>query len=461
MNTSKKPSLSFWQIWNMSFGFLGIQYGFGLQQANMSHIYSYLGADADKLPFLWLAGPLTGLIVQPIIGAMSDKTWTRFGRRRPFFLIGAILGSLAILAMPYSPVLWVAAGLLWILDASMNAAMEPYRAFIGDKLNSEQRTLGFSVQAFMIAGGQVLANMMPFVLAFLGVATIAASGVVPDFVKYSFVIGVAVMMITVIWTFSTTDEYPPDNLEEFRKMQASQGGFFGKIIHAFKEIWDAVVEMPKELRQLWWVKLFTWYGMPLMWQYLSLSIAWHCFNAKSEANPDFGKGAEYGGLALTMMNVSCVVMSFVFPSIIRKIGTRKTYALGLTLGGIGFISMLFTTNVYYVIALMLLVGVAWAAIITVPFIIATSVVPASRIGVYMGLLNAFICIPQFIGMMTVPFFYKTILANDPRNALVLLGICLILGAVACFFISKSIDFPGKTNEEFLEAEVTGAELSEP
>lgn len=419
----------------------------------MSPIFRYLGADEANLPILWLAGPITGLLIQPLIGAISDRTWTRFGRRRPFFLIGALVGSVAVLLMPYSPALWIAVGLFWILDASMNTAMEPYRAFIGDKLNSSQRTLGFAVQSFMIAGGQVLAGMMPFALALFGVATVASEHTVPNFVKYSFVIGVAAMLITVVWTFFTTEEYPPDNIEEFRRMQAEKGGF----LHAFREIFDAVREMPREIRQLWWVKLLTWYGMPLMWQYLALSIARHCFDAPTPDSPNFSKGSEWVGIAFTVMNLATISISFLFPAIVRKIGTRLTYAICLVIGGVGFIAMLFTSSVYVVLSCMALVGIAWAAIITMPFIIATSVVPESRIGVYMGLLNAFICIPQIINMLTVPLYYKTLLSGDPRNALVLLGICLILGAVACVFISRTVDYPA---EEILEAEVEGATRAE-
>lgn len=457
MNTQHRPKLSFWQIWNMSFGFLGIQYGFGLQQANMSPIFRYLGADEASLPILWLAGPITGLVIQPIIGAMSDKTWTRLGRRRPYFLIGALVGSVAVLLMPYSPALWIAVSLFWILDAAMNTAMEPYRAFVGDKLNSEQRTLGFAVQSFMIAAGQILANAMPFVLAFFGVAMIAASNTVPDFVKYSFVIGVAAMLITVVWTVITTNEYPPNDIEEFRKMQAEKGGF----LNAFREIFDAVREMPKEIRQVWWVKLFTWYGMPLMWTYLALSIARHCYNAPTADSPGFAEGTAMGGIGLLVMNIATVSISFLFSPIVNRIGVRMTYAASLAIGGIGFIAMLFTNNINLVLACMFLVGIAWGAIITMPFIIAASVVPAERIGVYMGLLNAFICIPQIFNMLTVPLYYNSLLQGDPRNALGLLGVCLILGAVACMFISKTVDFPAKAEaEDILEAEVTGAKLAE-
>ena len=439
MNTKQKPTLSFWQIWNMSFGFLGIQYGFGLQQNFLSYIFRNLGAEESGLPVLWLAGPITGLVIQPIIGAISDGTWNRFGRRKPFFVIGALVGSVAVLLMPKSPYLWMAVGLFWILDASMNTAMEPYRALIGDKLNAAQRTLGFSVQTFMIAGGQVAVGLMPSLLLFYGISKESQPHHLPNIVTYSFFIGVAAMLITVAWTAWTTPEYPPDNLEQFRQEQAAKGGVIGKIIHAFKEIWAAVLDMPKGLKQIWWVKFFTWYGMPLMWQYLALSIARHCYNAPTPESPNFAEGAAKGGVALTVMNVTTVVMAILIPSIVKRVGTRAVYAAFLAIGGVGFISMQFTNGLNGVLTCMVLVGIGWSAIITIPFIMTTSIVPASRTGVYMGLLNAFICLPQILEMVTVGRYYDTLLKGDPRNAIALAGICLILGAVACLFISKEVE----------------------
>ena len=461
MNTQRKPMLSFWQIWNMSFGFLGIQYGFGLQQANLSPIFRYLDADESKLAILWLAGPVTGLLIQPVIGAISDGTWTRFGRRKPFFLIGALVGSVAVLLMPYSSALWMAVGLFWILDASMNTAMEPYRAMVGDKLNDKQRTIGFSVQTFMIAGGQIAAGLMPLLLLSFGISSDTQGGHhIPNIVKYSFVIGVVAMLATMAWTNFTTDEYPPDNLEEFRAEQAAKGGFFGKIGHAFKDIWEAVVDMPQGLRRIWWVKLFTWYGLPFMWQYLSLSIARHSFNAPSPDSPNFAEGSSWGGPAFVVMNVTTVVMAFLIPSIVRAIGTRMTYAVLLVFGGIGFISMLLFTNIYAVLACMIGVGIAWSAIITIPFIMTTSIVSPKRIGVYMGLLNAFICIPQIMNNLTVGFYYNSLLKGDPRNALVLCGICMLLAAGACMFITKDVEPQYVTEGDDFESEPRGMAMNE-
>ncbi|MBS1796342.1 MAG: MFS transporter [Acidobacteria bacterium] len=495
MNTKIKPMLSFWQIWNMSFGFLGIQYGFGLQQANLSPIFRYLGAEESKLAVLWLAGPVTGLLIQPIIGAISDGTWTRFGRRKPFFLIGALTGSVAVMLMPYSPFLWMAVGLFWILDASMNTAMEPYRAMVGDKLNDKQRTLGFSVQTFMIAGGQIAAGFMPLLLLSLGVSDDTQNGThIPDIVKYSFIIGVVAMMVTMIWTNFTTDEYPPDNLEEFRAEQAAKGGIGGRIVHAFTDIWEAVADMPKALRRIWWVKLFTWYGLPFMWQHLSNSIARHSFNAPTTDSPNYAVGSAHGGIAFIFMNVTTVVMAFLIPTVVKLIGTRLTYAVFLLIGGLGFISMLFVNNFYGTVDVtvfnglrsaltavhfpyvyeafapsdttfgvadcMVLVGIAWSAIITIPFIMTTKVVSPKRIGVYMGLLNAFICIPQIMNNLTAGTYFDSLLKGDPRNALVLCGICFILAAAACLFITSDVEPKYIAEADVLEAETRGVTMSE-
>ncbi|GAC13054.1 MFS transporter [Aliiglaciecola lipolytica] len=456
-NSHQKPNLSFWQIWNMSFGFLGIQYGFGLQQANLSPIFRYHGAVESELPILWLAGPITGLLIQPLIGALSDGTWTRFGRRKPFFLIGALVGSVAVMFMPYVPYLWMAVGLFWILDAGMNTAMEPYRALVGDKLNSPQRTIGYAVQTFMVAAGQILAGLMPLIMLAIGVSGVSEEGAInaiPDVVKYSFVIGVIAMVTTMTWTAFTTKEDPPEDLEQFLAERKNKNAMLG----AIKDIIGAVKSMPDEVRRLWWVKFFSWYGLPLMWQYLGLSIARHSFNAVDPKSDLFIEGVARGGVALTVMNVTTLCMSFLVPSIVRKLGKKNTYALLLGLAGIGFVSMLFTSNLYFIYAAMVLVGMGWAGIMTMPFIIVVDSVPAKQIGVYMGLVNAFICLPQIISMFTVGLFYDSLLQSDPRNALVLCGICMLLAA---FFASRLKDKSVNVQTgEVLESEATARTMTE-
>lgn len=431
-----KPHLSFWQIWNMSFGFLGIQYGFGLQQANMSPIFRYLNADESSIPALWLAGPVTGLLIQPIIGAMSDRTWSkRWGRRKPYFLVGAIITSLALLLMPNSSTLWMAASLMWLLDAGLNVTMEPFRAFIGDKLNVQQRTLGFAVQSFFVGFGQTLANLMPFILPIFGV-TIAAAGTnnIPDFVKYSFYIGAVAVLGAVLWTLYTTNEYPPENMEEFERQKKEGGGVVG----AFTEVVHALRDMPTTMRQLWWVKFFTWYGLPLMWQYLSLAIARHAFDAPNADSPGFAEGTRWGSLCFALFNVGCFGISFFLPAIAKVISRRGTHALFLSLGGLGFLSMLLSNDKSIFVIGMTLVGLAWGSIMSMPYVMLSNSVPKERMGVYMGIFNGFIVVPQIINMITIPFLYDSILGSDPRNALVLCGICLFLAAGACFFVQEKV-----------------------
>ena len=493
-----KPNLSFGQIWNMSFGFLGIQYGFGLQQANMSPIYRYLGADEASIPGLWLAGPLTGLLLQPIIGALSDKSWSpRWGRRKPYVFIGAIVGSIAMILMPNSTSVVMAACLMWLLDAGLNSSMEPFRAFVGDMLNSKQRPVGFSVQSFMVGFGQTLANLMPYILPLVGISlAISAeaqtlSNGIPNAVRYPFYIGAAAILSTVFWTMYTTKEYPPVN-DDYKKKHvftgeqtknisfwqlalsigaAVMGGLFAArtggavagltwaagvgvamylvlMAPVFKEILASLSEMPTVMRQLWWVKFFTWYGLPLMWQYLSLAVAKYAFNAPSpEANrAGFEEGSKWGGLCFAAFSITCFVVSIFMPYIAGKIGSRrKTHAIFLVIGGIGFFStMLSNDKMIYLIG-MSLIGLAWGSIMSMPYLMLANAVKGDKMGVYMGIFNGFICVPQFIGMLTVPLFYKTILGDDPRNALVLAGVCMIAAAAACFNVSESTSTEGSDN----------------
>ncbi len=434
MIDSRKPQLSFWQVWNMCFGFFGIQYGFGLQQANLSPIFRYHGAAEHELPILWLAGPVTGLLIQPIIGAMSDGTWNRFGRRKPYFMIGALVGSIAVMFMPYVPELWMVVGLFWILDAAMNTAMEPYRALVGDKLSHQQRPFGFALQSFMIASGQILAGLMPLIMIAFGVSAETDGKAIPEIVKYSFAIGVVVILASSIWSFVRTEEYPPDDLVAFRAEQKSKS-----LLAVFTDLWVAIKEMPKSLRAVWWVKLVTWFGLPLMWQYLALSIARHVYDAPTPDSPGFAEGTAQVGMAFTVMNITTVIMALFIGRIVTRIGDAKTYALFLLIGGIGYLSMQLTTDLYTTFACMALVGIGWSAVITVPFIITADVTPAARVGVYMGLLNAMICLPQIMEMVSIGYIYDSLLAGDPRNALALTGILFIVGALLALRINTKHD----------------------
>jgi len=419
----QKPRLSFWQIWNMSFGFLGIQFGWGLQLANMSPIYKYLHAEESSLPYLWLAGPITGLIIQPIIGSMSDRTWNKLGRRRPYFLAGAILASVALFFMPDSSAVWMAAGLLWILDASINITMEPFRAFVADKLPEEQRTLGFVMQSFFIGIGQTLANALPYLFTALGVVGVMATGI-PLSVDYSFKIGAIVFLVAVLWTVLTTKEYPPEDMEAFERMRGEKRG----CLAGFAEIFSAVSEMPATMKQLAVVQFFTWFALPCMWQFFGIAVARHVFGAPSEASPLFAQGTEWGGLCFAVYNVVCFLIAFMLPSLANATSRKVVHLIALVCGGLGLISVFFITNKFMLFASMAGVGIAWASILSMPYVMLSTAVPPARMGVYMGVFNLFIVIPQIVMSLIVPRIYNNVLGGDPRNAVVLGGISLLIAA---------------------------------
>jgi maltose/moltooligosaccharide transporter len=425
----QKPRLSFWQIWNMSFGFLGIQFGWGLQLANMSPIYKYLHAEESQLPYLWLAGPITGLLIQPIIGSMSDRTWNRLGRRRPYFLVGAILASIALFFMPESSVLWMAAGLLWILDASINITMEPFRAFVADKLPEEQRTLGFVMQSFFIGIGQTLANALPYLFSALGVVGVMASGI-PLSVEYSFKIGAIVFLTAVLWTVVTTKEYPPEDMEAFERLRREKKG----IAAGFVEIGSSLAEMPATMKQLAVVQFFTWFALPCMWQFFGIAIARHVFGAPNEQSPLFAEGVEWGGLCFAAYNVVCFLIAFLLPWLARKTSRKTVHMVALVCGGIGLISVLFISNKWMLFASMAGVGVAWASILSMPYVMLSTAVPPARMGVYMGVFNLFIVIPQIVMSLIVPRIYNSVLGGDPRNAVVMGGVSLLLAAATVWIV---------------------------
>ena len=419
----QKPRLSFWQIWNMSFGFLGIQFGWGLQLANMSPIYKYLHAEESSLPYLWLAGPITGLIIQPIIGSMSDRTWNRLGRRRPYFLVGAILASIALFFMPDSSAVWMAAGLLWILDASINITMEPFRAFVADKLPEEQRTLGFVMQSFFIGIGQTLANALPYLFTAVGVVGVMASGI-PLSVDYAFKIGAVVFLVAVLWTVVTTKEYPPDDIEAFQRMKRERKG----ILAGFEEIFSSIAEMPSTMKQLAVVQFFTWFALPCMWQFFGIAVARHVFLAPNETSPLFAEGTEWAGLCFAGYNVVCFVIAFLLPSLANATSRKTVHIIALLCGGIGLISVYFIGDKYLLFLSMAGVGIAWASILSMPYVILSTAVPPARMGVYMGVFNLFIVIPQIVMSLIVPRIYDNLLGSDPRNAVVLGGISLLVAA---------------------------------
>src|ERR1044071_5393523 len=425
----QKPRLSFWQIWNMSFGFLGIQFGWGLQIANMSPIYKYLHAEESSLPYLWLAGPITGLIIQPIIGSMSDRTWNKLGRRRPYFLVGAILAGVAPFFMPDSSAVWLAAGLLWILDASINITMEPFRAFVADKLPEEQRTLGFVMQSFFIGIGQTLANALPYLFTALGVVGVMASGI-PVSVEYSFKIGAVVFLLAVLWTVFTTKEYPPEDMAAFERMKREHKG----IGAGFAEIFSSIAEMPKTMKQLAVVQFFTWFALPCMWQFFGIAIARHVFLAPDEKSPLFATGTEWGGLCFAVYNIVCFVIAFLIPWLAKKTSRKTVHMIALLCGGIGLISVYFMGSKWMLFASMAGVGIAGASILSMPYVMLSTAVPPARMGVYMGVFNLFIVIPQMVMSLIVPNIFNNVLGGDPRNAVVLGGFSLLIAAVTVLIV---------------------------
>lgn len=431
-----RTRLNFWQMFNMSFGFLGIQFGWGLQLANMSAVYEKLGARPDQVPALWLAAPLTGLLIQPIIGAMSDRTWGRFGRRRPYFFVGAVLASVALFFMPTSGSLWMAAGLLWILDASVNISMEPFRAFVADKLIVSQRTAGFVVQSFFIGVGASLANALPLVLSKLGVAGTTASGI-PLTVKYSFQIGAVVFLACVLWTVFTTDEFPPENLEEWQREKAAPYRP-GDVI---REIVTAVREMPVTMKQLAVVQLFTWLGLFCMWLFFVPATARHVFGATDPRSALYTQGIEWGGFAFAFYSITCFVVAFALPKLATRIGRKATHSLALTCGAVGLLSLWVIHDKYILLLTMVGVGVAWASILSMPYAILSTALPAKRMGVYMGVFNFFIVIPEIVASLGFGPLIRVLFGNDNPNAplyVVMLGGICLLTAAACVSLVREV-----------------------
>jgi len=413
-----KPRLNFWQIWNMNFGFLGIQFGWGLQMANMSAIYEYLGAKPENIPILWLAAPLTGLIVQPIIGHMSDRTWNSLGRRRPYFLTGAILSTIALLLMPNSSALWMAAGLLWILDASINISMEPFRAFVADMLPDEQRSRGFAMQSFFIGAGAIVASALPWMLTnWFGVlAGPRAAGTIPLAVRISFYIGAAAFFTAVLYTILTTKEYPPEDLE---KLAAS------KKDNAISEILKDIKAMPETMRGLALVQICTWLGLFCMWLYFPVAVAHNVFGADSETSPLYQKGVEWAGLCFSMYSAVTFAFSLMLPRLAESFGRKATHAACLVCGGLGLLSVGVIHEPKLLLLSMAGVGIAWASTISMPYAMLAGALPESKIGVYMGIFNFFIVLPEICASL---FFGKVMqhLLNNNRLLAVLAGGCFML-----------------------------------
>ncbi|AMR28403.1 MFS transporter [Hymenobacter psoromatis] len=419
-----KPRLSFWQIWNMSFGFLGIQFGFALQNANMSRIFSTMGADADNLAFLWLAAPLTGLIVQPIIGYLSDRTWSpRWGRRRPFFFVGAVLASLALLVMPHVSALWMAAGMLWILDSSINISMEPFRALVGDLLPSNQRTVGFATQTFFIGVGAVVGSSLPWIFTnWFGMANTAAPGHIAPSLTYAFYAGGLILFAAVLWTILRTREYPPYNLAEFEAEKHRTAGFMNGI----KESFAGIANMPRTMRQLAVVQFFSWFPLFSMWVYTTGAVTSHIFHTTDTHSILYNKGGDWVGVCFSVYNGLSALVAILLPTIARATSRRFTHMLCLIAGGIGMISIYFIQDYHYLLLSMVGVGIAWASILSMPYAMLAGALPAHKMGYYMGVFNFFIVIPQgVVGIVQGPLI-KYAFHGQPIYVLVMGGISMIL-----------------------------------
>jgi maltose/moltooligosaccharide transporter len=496
-----KPRLTFWQIWNMSFGFLGIQFGFALQNANVSRIFETLGAKVENIPILWIAAPVTGLIIQPIIGHMSDNTWNRLGRRRPYFLTGAVLASLALIFMPNSPVLWIAAGTLWIMDASINVSMEPFRAFVGDMLPSEQRTTGFATQSFFIGTGAVIASVLPYVLTnWFHVQNTAPAGQIPLSVKLSFYIGGVVFISAVIWTILRTKEYSPEELQEFsdkedkaidRRQEVDTAigsrvfllrGFYwvlaglaislviyfyslekelyilsvgigafgiiqlisglfvsgGKTTNGLVVVLSDLYNMPKTMGQLAIVQFFSWFALFSMWIYTTSAVTSHIYGTKDPTSELYNQGANWVGILFAVYNGFAALVAFLLPVLAKLTNRRVTHSVSLVAGGLGLISIIIFHTPHMLILSMLGIGLAWASILAMPYAILTGSLPVNKMGTYMGIFNFFIVIPQILAASILGFFVRDVFGGESIYALVTGGISMFIAAILILFV-KDVD----------------------
>lgn len=481
-----KPALSFWQIWNMCFGFLGIQFGFALQNANVSRIFQTLGAEMETLPVLWIAAPLTGLIVQPIVGYYSDRTWTRLGRRRPYFLYGALCTSLALLVMPNSPALWVAAGMLWIMDASINVSMEPFRAFVADQLPPKQRPAGYAMQSFFIGIGAVVASALPWLLTRAGVANTAAGGV-PDNVRYAFYLGAAVLFAAVGWTVLRTREYAPELLRSFsdarpvppRRIDRERvrrqglawaaagllgiGAIFhfgwdaqlyllasgvvvyglallylsrGEVRNAFATIMADLHDMPQAMRKLAVVQFFSWFALFAMWIFTTPAVTSAHFGSSDPATAAYNAGADWVGVLFAAYNGFAALAAIVIPWMVRALGLRLSHLVNLWVGALAFGSFLIIRDPDWLLLSMVGVGFAWASILSLPYALLSDNLPAEKMGLYMGIFNFFIVIPQLVAASLLGLLLKTFFAGQPLYALVIGAVSLFIAGLAVLRVAK-------------------------
>ncbi len=425
-----KPKLSFLNIINMNVGFFGIQYSFGLQQSAINPIYDMLGAAPDQIPILNLAGPVTGLLIQPIIGALSDRTWSpKWGRRKPYFLVGAIICSLCLLIYPFSSSLWMAAGLLWILDAGNNTAMEPYRAFVADKLDNEQQATGFQAQSFFTGFGQTLANVSLYLFP---IWFIGSSGSLPNWVYASFFLGAVCSIGSILWSMHTTKEIPP-SAEEIAEIKSKPLNIFSSFI----DIIDAIREMPAVMWKLALVYLFQWYALFCYWQNSSKSVALSVWNATPKGDPKLYETAVgWTGLVNAWYNVVTFLVAFLLVGFAKKLGARNVHFICLVLAAIGFLAFPNITDKNLLFVAITGFGIGWASMMGIPYLMIVKDIPASRYGVYMGIINMMIVVPMIIQTTTFGYILENFLGNDSRNAITFAGVLLVLAALATLFIKN-------------------------
>ncbi len=430
-----KPHLSFTQIVNMNVGFLGIQFSFGLQQANMSPIYQMLGAEGKALPYLWLAGPITGLLVQPVIGAMSDRTTHRWGRRTPYFLFGALICSLGLLAMPFSPALWFAAGLLWILDAANNVTMEPYRAYVSDRLREEQHASGFLTQASFTGLAQTLAYLTPSLLVAVGMNkdALGANGI-PVVTMLAFAIGALLSFTTVWWSIHKVPELPLQ-AEEMARLKALPHGLGATLA----EIWAAVRDMPQTMRRLWWMALFQWYGMMCYWIYIVPTLAATVFGTDDPRSTGFRDAALLNGQVGGFYNAIACVAAFAMVPFTRRLGAKWVHAFALACAAAGMWSLPSLHDKALLFVPMVGIGLAWGSIMGNPYVLLAGSIPPERAGVYMGIFNMFIVIPMLIQAATLPLLYDGLLGGRPENVIRLAGVLLALAALCVLAVKPSVE----------------------
>jgi maltose/moltooligosaccharide transporter len=509
----RKPAPNAGQIWNMSFGFLGIQIGFELQNGNVSRIFQTLGADVGSLAILWIAAPMTGLIVQPIIGHLSDKTWSpRFGRRRPYFLVGALLASLALFVMPNAPVLWVAAGMLWIMDASLNVTMEPFRAFVGDNLPDRQRTVGYAMQSFFIGTGAVLAGALPWMMTnWLGLSNVAPAGEIPETVRWAFYIGGAALLAAVSWTVFSSKEYSPEQLAAFEAARgiaapatpvsalrsapqfarggaawiiagaifaalvmiargASRPAFLGTIEVAqdlyvlagliagfgaiqlvaamlrsqernhngFMEVVSDLFAMPRTMRQLAVVQFFSWFAMFALWIYGTPGVTEYHFGATDAASAAYQDGADWWSLMGSVRNGLAAAAALGFVVVAARIDRTRLHAINLMLGAAGFAAMLLIRDPALLWVPQIGLGIAWASIVALPYAILAGCVPAEKMGIYMGVFNIFIVVPQLLAATLLGFLVTNIFGGEPIYAMVIAAVSFVMAAAATLFVTEEV-----------------------